>query len=134
MDQCAGTPSAVLFKPRPDQHLKIAAARRPARLEEMAHIIVLGGIGGVSCAYDPKKSVRREDRIAEVASVFGLLLKRSKKIRGEPVRPVGREGEKTSGGQPGLPMPCCKSGAYLYDIHISRGFLPSRFFMIFRPI
>jgi len=34
----------------------------------------------------------------------------------------------------GGPLPGYKSGANLYDIHISWGFLSSRFFMIFRPI
>ena len=35
----------------------------------MAHIIVLGGgIGGVSCAYELKKSLRREDRVTLVSN------------------------------------------------------------------
>jgi len=46
----------------------------------------------------------------------------------------GEREEKTIGGQPGLPMPRFKFGANPYDIHISRRFPPSRFFMIFRPI
>ena len=39
------------------------------RREFMAHIIVLGGgIGGVSCAYELKKSLRREDRVTLVSN------------------------------------------------------------------
>ena len=35
----------------------------------MAHIVVLGGgIGGVSCAYELKKTVRREDRVTLVSN------------------------------------------------------------------
>ena len=35
----------------------------------MAHVIVLGGgIGGVSCAYELKKSVRREDRVTLISN------------------------------------------------------------------
>ena len=35
----------------------------------MAHIVVLGGgIGGVSCVYELKKSVRREDRVTLVSN------------------------------------------------------------------
>jgi len=43
---------------------------RPGREEEfMSHIVVLGGgIGGVSCAYELKKAVRREDRITLVSN------------------------------------------------------------------
>jgi sulfide:quinone oxidoreductase len=37
--------------------------------ESMAHIVVLGGgIGGVSCAYELKKTVRREDRVTLVSN------------------------------------------------------------------
>src|SRR5579863_3685946 len=40
-----------------------------AQEEFMAHIVVLGGgIGGVSCAYELKKAVRRDDRVTLVSN------------------------------------------------------------------